>query len=611
MHSGPHHGHYVTIIRTPATWLVFDDDTVEPIKESEISKYFGESNSGSAYVLYYQAVDLDLAALGLRSTTPPVPEPASVDVPTQKRQSFEPPASPVTVPSLPPGLADEVDSSDVSDPPFPVTPSQYSHPPVVNFLDRTPHRSPSVQPLKVNISSPEDVNASFSGTSDSPVIPTPSGKSGLFQSLRHSPSIKIRGQAIGSSATTKRRSSVKENITRPATAPGLQKPDGPSEPPPLSTFPPTPAPPSPVHNGPATPDPPKIKEPERKASTWFKRKSGRADKRPETSSGSPTKPFYDGDVSSPPSSSTAWFRSNPAADPSKRRPSEPSLFDAGGFHKSHSPKPSADLTLTSQNGTGDHRSGYDTPSPGSASSSFASTSAAALPADSHSPVRNSHPLPSIPASPQGPSIRQPIYAPSPAFSPRASVDHKRSQPHLKITKSAGYDSPSSPKALPRPSTAGATTVAKIRSEPEPPLPPLPPSSKTHRRGGSNDQASDTTATTGSDGRPNSTYVAADSTTDSTLNLPPPAAFKRASRKLSLSSPILGFGKREKKEKTYSHEKTAERHAKEREKEAKVRAKEDKIREKARQKEDSKKKEEEEEPALAPSAFPSFAIVGRV
>ncbi|KAI0756027.1 hypothetical protein C8Q80DRAFT_1068642, partial [Daedaleopsis nitida] len=55
--TGPHHGHYVTIIKARGAWMLFDDDTVSTMKESEIPKYFGDSNSGSAYVLYYQAVD--------------------------------------------------------------------------------------------------------------------------------------------------------------------------------------------------------------------------------------------------------------------------------------------------------------------------------------------------------------------------------------------------------------------------------------------------------------------------------------------------------------------------------------------------------------------------
>ncbi|KAI0031028.1 hypothetical protein K488DRAFT_35639, partial [Vararia minispora EC-137] len=54
--AGPHHGHYIAIVKGPKGWLVFDDDKIEPIRESEISKYFGESPAGSAYVLFYAAV---------------------------------------------------------------------------------------------------------------------------------------------------------------------------------------------------------------------------------------------------------------------------------------------------------------------------------------------------------------------------------------------------------------------------------------------------------------------------------------------------------------------------------------------------------------------------
>ncbi|KDQ31360.1 hypothetical protein PLEOSDRAFT_25197, partial [Pleurotus ostreatus PC15] len=61
--NGPHHGHYISIIKTLGSWLVFDDVTVSPIAEADIPKYFGDPagssspNSGSAYVLYYQAID--------------------------------------------------------------------------------------------------------------------------------------------------------------------------------------------------------------------------------------------------------------------------------------------------------------------------------------------------------------------------------------------------------------------------------------------------------------------------------------------------------------------------------------------------------------------------
>jgi ubiquitin carboxyl-terminal hydrolase 9/13 len=74
--SGPHHGHYITIIKAQGSWVVFDDDSVETIKESEIPKYYGEGSSG-AYVLFYQAVDMDREALGL---PPDLPTPSAVDV---------------------------------------------------------------------------------------------------------------------------------------------------------------------------------------------------------------------------------------------------------------------------------------------------------------------------------------------------------------------------------------------------------------------------------------------------------------------------------------------------------------------------------------------------
>ncbi|KAF9584328.1 hypothetical protein BGW38_006853 [Lunasporangiospora selenospora] len=59
--SGPHHGHYVAVVKHQDRWLLFDDDTVETIDESDIHKYFGDSAQlGSGYVLFYQARDLDM-----------------------------------------------------------------------------------------------------------------------------------------------------------------------------------------------------------------------------------------------------------------------------------------------------------------------------------------------------------------------------------------------------------------------------------------------------------------------------------------------------------------------------------------------------------------------
>lgn len=46
--------------------MMFDDDTVSPIDEADIQKYYGESAAGSGYVLFYQAIDLDPTSIGLR-----------------------------------------------------------------------------------------------------------------------------------------------------------------------------------------------------------------------------------------------------------------------------------------------------------------------------------------------------------------------------------------------------------------------------------------------------------------------------------------------------------------------------------------------------------------
>ncbi|KZT44285.1 cysteine proteinase [Sistotremastrum suecicum HHB10207 ss-3] len=83
--GGPNHGHYTTIVKSRGSWLVFDDEVVGTIKESEIPKYFGESNVGAGYVLFYQAVDLDPVSLGLSVPTPPVSVPQSTPLPSEQR----------------------------------------------------------------------------------------------------------------------------------------------------------------------------------------------------------------------------------------------------------------------------------------------------------------------------------------------------------------------------------------------------------------------------------------------------------------------------------------------------------------------------------------------
>ncbi|GAA5863874.1 hypothetical protein JCM3774_001184 [Rhodotorula dairenensis] len=70
---GPHHGHYITVVKSGKRWIVFDDNNVFPIEQSEIARFFGDTpGQGSGYVLFYQAVDLDWTGIDI----PPPPTPS-------------------------------------------------------------------------------------------------------------------------------------------------------------------------------------------------------------------------------------------------------------------------------------------------------------------------------------------------------------------------------------------------------------------------------------------------------------------------------------------------------------------------------------------------------
>ena len=59
--GGPYHGHYVSIIKTQDRgWLLFDDETVEPVDKSYVQKFFGDRPGlACAYVLFYQETTLE------------------------------------------------------------------------------------------------------------------------------------------------------------------------------------------------------------------------------------------------------------------------------------------------------------------------------------------------------------------------------------------------------------------------------------------------------------------------------------------------------------------------------------------------------------------------
>jgi ubiquitin carboxyl-terminal hydrolase 9/13 len=106
--------------------VIFDDDSVDTIKESEIPRYFGDSNCGSAYVLYYQAVDLDLGALGLRTAAQRQPTLSAESAEASPNLSSQ--VLPTAGPSVNPeartsetGLATASSTSSKPSPPSPIT----------------------------------------------------------------------------------------------------------------------------------------------------------------------------------------------------------------------------------------------------------------------------------------------------------------------------------------------------------------------------------------------------------------------------------------------------------------------------------------------------------
>ncbi|KAF8226664.1 cysteine proteinase [Tricholoma matsutake] len=99
--TGPHHGHYVSLIKTLGSWLLFDDDNVSLISEHDIPRYFGDSSAGAAYVLYYQAADINLPALGLRDpTSTSATGSGSHSHPNNNSNAQPPYADPIIVPTL-------------------------------------------------------------------------------------------------------------------------------------------------------------------------------------------------------------------------------------------------------------------------------------------------------------------------------------------------------------------------------------------------------------------------------------------------------------------------------------------------------------------------------
>ncbi|KAL1950870.1 hypothetical protein VTO73DRAFT_19 [Trametes versicolor] len=525
--TGPHHGHYVTIIKARGTWMLFDDDTVSTIKESDIPKYFGESNSGSAYVLYYQAVDLDLTALGIKPPTPPPTAAATTDI------GFAPghplslaTASDVTEvsgspsPAMPPGLTEEPDS-DKSDSPMPSTPG--SHPVPLSPL-HTPKLPSAPVPPNLVVSIPP------SSPTLPPMPPIPASPSqpqhnhslgGLFHSLRQSPSLRLRANGFTSSAEHRQSAhdpapGMPHSPRRPRTAQSSASTADTSHQTHEGTLPPS-IPPSPspskshaFPNGSSAKEGWKERVPEKKASGWFKRKSSSSKQ--------------DASVSSPVVPSASFATASSASE--EQVPGSP-------LHKKSSPELSRSLkrekrgssklpprpsTAGARMSSSEQGSGSRPPStiampplpplPGSPTSPSENGSAAPLVANGKGAANGdaAHVEDGAPSTPQdGLSRRssfQPIHQPpaslpASASAPEQGHGHRHAQGYNPFSASAGYGfSPSY-------GGAGGGSVADS--------PAMPPSS--------------------SSGSASSGGGAA-------------ANWKRATRKLSFTAPMLGLGRKD-------------------------------------------------------------------
>jgi len=62
--NGPYHGHYVTVVRGKNSWLMCDDENVEPIDDLVLQSYFGDLNNyRCGYIFFYQADDFNINSM--------------------------------------------------------------------------------------------------------------------------------------------------------------------------------------------------------------------------------------------------------------------------------------------------------------------------------------------------------------------------------------------------------------------------------------------------------------------------------------------------------------------------------------------------------------------
>ncbi|KAF9257080.1 cysteine proteinase [Marasmius fiardii PR-910] len=575
--SGPHHGHYISIIKTLGSWLVFDDDNVHPISESDIPKYYGENNAGSAYVLYYEAADIDPPALGIR--TPPVALSTGTVFPTSEVIPTLP--SPQPAPVLPPGLTEEGDSSDLSDPPFPITPSQSNSPLLPPDHEQSLLIPPKVDEPVTHLTSDATAPPNGRGMSIFPMrrpssthprtagVESERSDADLLSELvptLHSGD----GQDVSSAAST---SCGHEHESSSSMLHSLPVEDKEKQ----------------------NKDKEKEKSPHRKASGWFKRRSARLE-RPSTSHEHHLKASTNNHVDEPLStqtsstssngSSSTWYKPNHTNKDKKTRKmlDSKALESTGLFISGSRPKSSGGgLTVRPPRDRRSFHEHFDTPP--SATSSTGSTQ---LMSSGSSPAHNNHhhqvldlppprksslanvppivtasPLPSSPPSPLTPTSKSP-----------RSPERKLSFSHLSNKRPSRKQTSDHH----RPSTAPGTSTegSLLESRSLPPVPPLPPdltppspllNGDAHPQFSSKEDS--TPRLPNALPRPMTSdspvvspglhsFAGQNSSSGSTESSGAAANFKRATRKLSISSPILGnfgFGKKDKEKKEREKERS--------------------------------------------------------
>jgi len=474
------------------TWLVFDDETVDTVKECDIPKYFGDSNSGSAYVLYYQALDIDLSALGLRQPTPePVTQPDPQSEPIQQLQPTDSPVSAAqSIPPLPPGLTDDTTS-------VPEALPRPTTPPIPIQLPPEPAKSPRKVPsqfLKVALGLPATAGRK-SSRPDSLIRPPRSVLDEKFSPVPK-PSLPLSPIAIF----------AKDDL-KPSEGPLAGGIDG------------------------------KERDSEKSVMGWFRWRSSKAGRSRPSSEVTPDTPPLLQDIPTTPSSPVRNQSTDSSSNSWKdfRAPLDSPTPGHAFPRFDVPPLPNGKLPPLRR---ATDMSPYETDSRQSSASGSSCTTPISPPPDRRSYPR---PLPAIPASPQTPKIE----TPSSPFS-RTTLDHNHVQRRPGMSSVRDSNLPPSPKSPSRPATsAGAHT--KIHSQ----LPSAPPSNglqvpspnmATSRSGPKNATVLQ---------RPRSAHASYNFTlsppTSPVPPLPASATSPRRSgmRRPSLSAQMLGFVKRDK------------------------------------------------------------------